>query len=68
MSGLPRPMGGRSSRGPPTMTVTTDESTKAAQGGQSLSQDDIPLVALGTTAPKGAPLRSKAGRHYGLAW
>lgn len=50
------------------MTVTTDESTKAAQGGQSLSQDDIPLVALGTTAPKGAPLRSKAGRHYGLAW
>ena len=48
----PRPMGGRSSLGPPTMTTTTNESTKAARGGQRPSQENTPWVAPGTTAQK----------------
>lgn len=47
-----RPMGRRSSLGPPTMTATTDECTKAARGGQRPSQESTPWVAPGTTAQK----------------
>lgn len=51
-SGPPRPMGGRSSLGPPTTTATTDESTGLPGGGQRPSQETTPWEPPGATAQK----------------
>lgn len=65
MVGLPRSVGGRSSLGPPTMTVTTAESTKAAQGGQSPPQGTPLRWHLGPPPRSVQRPRSTTRRRYG---
>lgn len=59
--------GRKGQHGPPTMTVTTDESTKAARGGQRPPQEDTPWWHPGPAPRSVQPPRSKARRRYGLA-
>ena len=66
-SGPPRPMGGRSSLGPPTTTVTMDESTGLPEEGRGLPRKAHLGSHLGPLPRSIQRPRSKAQRCYSLA-